>query len=314
MVYFTSKKIKGKKYLYAVHSVRLGDGKVTKLSKLVKSKEMTPELRVFFDLKEKELLGKESLENYKTDSVFTEDQIRKIESTRQEYKKILNRLTKNQLKDLFDRFTANFTYESNAIEGNSLTLKDVALVLFENKMVKGKDLREIYETRNSREVVELILKNRFRPTEQDIIKIHKMLVKDMGIQTGYKQIPNYLVGRKVETTPPEAVEKEMKELLDWAGREKIKHPLQKAALLHGKFEKIHPFDDGNGRVGRFLINVMLINAGYAPLIIRKSQRIAYLKALEDFDNGYTKNLERFILEKYKNTFNNFFQTYSKYLK
>jgi Fic family protein len=313
MVYFTSKKIKGKKYLYAVHSVRLGDGKVTKLSKLVKSKEMTPELRVFFDLKEKELLGKESLENYKTDSVFTEDQIRKIESTRQEYKKILNRLTKNQLKDLFDRFTANFTYESNAIEGNSLTLKDVALVLFENKMVKGKDLREIYETRNSREVVELILKNKLKPTEQDIIKMHKMLVKDMGIQTGYKKIPNYLVGRKVETTPPEAVEKEMGILLKWVGEEKTKHPLQKAALLHGKFEKIHPFDDGNGRVGRFLINVILINAGYAPLIIRKSQRIAYLKALEDFDNGYTKNLERFVLEKYKNTFNNFFQTYSKYL-
>ncbi|MFA6320208.1 MAG: Fic family protein, partial [archaeon] len=75
-----------------------------------------------------------------------------------------------------------------------------------------------------------------------------------------------------------------------------------------------PFDDGNGRVGRFLINVLLINEGYAPLIIRKSQRIAYMKALEDFDNGYTKNLERFMLDKYKNTFKNFFQIYAKYLK
>ena len=63
-----------------------------------------------------------------------------------------------------------------------------------------------------------------------------------------------------------------------------------------------------------LINVILINEGYAPLIIRKSQRIAYMKALEDFDNGYTKNLERFMLDKYKNTFKNFFQMYEKYLK
>jgi Fic family protein len=144
--------------------------------------------------------------------------------------------------------------------------------------------------------------------------MHKMLVKDMEIQEGYKKIPNYLVGRKVETTLPENVEKEMKVLLEWLKNETTMHPIQKAALLHGKFEKIHPFDDGNGRVGRFLINVILINEGYAPLIVRKSQRIAYLKALEDYDNGYTKNLERFMLEKYKNTFKNFFQIYSKYLK
>jgi Fic family protein len=144
--------------------------------------------------------------------------------------------------------------------------------------------------------------------------MHKLLVKDMGVQEGYKRIPNYVIGRKVETTLPEDVEKEMNDLIDWVKKEKSMHPIQKAALLHGRFEKIHPFDDGNGRVGRFLINVLLINEGYAPLIIRKSQRIAYMKALEDFDNGYTKNLERFLLDKYKNTFKNFFQIYVKYLK
>jgi len=103
-------------------------------------------------------------------------------------------------------------------------------------------------------------------------------------------------------------------LLGWYEKEGTMHPLKKAALFHGKFEMIHPFDDGNGRVGRFLLNVMLLNTGYAPVIIRKSQRVSYLKALEDFDNGYTTNLERFILEKYKNTFKNFFQVYVKYLQ
>jgi Fic family protein len=314
MVYFTEKKIKGKKYLYAVQSIRLRDGKVRKISKLVKSRTLTPELKDFFNTKEKELFGKESISSYKSDSIFTKEQMVKIESTRQEYKNILRKLTKPQLKDLFDRFTSNFTYESNAIEGNSLTLKDVVMVLFEGKVIEGKELREIYETRNSREVVELILKNKFKPVESDIIKMHKILVKDMEIHEGYKIIPNYLLGRRVETTAPENVSKEMSKLIEWLEKEKMLHPLQKAALFHGRFEKIHPFDDGNGRVGRFLINVILINEGYAPLIIRKSQRIAYMKALEDFDNGYTKNLERFMLEKYKNTFKNFFQVYSKYLK
>jgi len=313
MVYYFIKKISGKKYLYAVYSFRLAKGKAAKIFKRVNSKRKTPELLEYFSKKEIELRNKEILSTYKTDSVFTKEQFEKVEATRQNYKKILKKLTNSQLKDLFDRFTANFTYESNALEGNSLTLKDVALILFENKIIKGKDLREVYETRNSRNVVDLILKNKFKLIEKDIIKMHKMLVKDMEIQTGYKKIPNYIVGKKLETVPPENVEKEMKSLIEWFNNEKEMHPLKKVALFHGKFEQIHPFDDGNGRVGRFLINLILINEGYAPLIIRKTQRIAYLKSLEDFDNNYTKNLERLILEKYKNTFKNFFQVYTTYL-
>jgi Fic family protein len=314
MVYFAKKKINGKQYLYAIHSVRLSNGKISKIMKKVKNAEITKELQEFFDERQKNLLQNDALNKYKIDSIFTKEQIEKVEATKTDYKKILKKLSRAQKKDLLDRFTANFTYESNAIEGNSLTLKDVAMILFEGKVLEGKELREIFETRNSRKVVDLILANKFKVTENNIIKMHKMLVEDMGIKTGYKQIPNYLVGRKIETTPPEDVAKEMKELVKWFNEEKNIHPIKKAALLHGKFEKIHPFDDGNGRVGRFLINVTLINNGFAPLIIRKSQRIAYLKSLEDFDNNYTKNLERFLLDKYKNTFKNFFEVYTKYLK
>lgn len=208
----------------------------------------------------------------------------------------------------------NFTYESNAIEGNSLTLKDVAIVIFEKTMVKGKDLGEIYETRNSRDVVDLILKKRFKVSEKDTMRMHKLLVKDMGIATGYKKIPNYLFGRKTKTAPPEKVPQEMNALMDYYHDNEAKlHPLQLAAHLHGMFEKIHPFDDGNGRVGRFLINVILASKGYPPLIVRKTQRQAYFKCLEDFDNGYKTNIERFLLDRFKQTYKNFFSTYVKYL-
>lgn len=313
MAYFTEKRIKGKKYRYAVQSVRLENGKVVKIGRRTDKKAITPALREYFSKKENELRAEAALERFGTDGIFTREQIAKLEKTRREYKKIISKLTKKQLQDLFDRFTVNFTYESNALEGNSLTLKDVAIVLFEGKAPEGTDLREVYETRNSREVVSLILGKKFRAQEADIIKMHKILVKDMGIETGYKKIPNFLLGREVETAPPEKVGKEMKKLMDWFCGEKKMHPLQKAALFHGRFEKIHPFDDGNGRVGRFLINVALVNAGYAPLIIRKSQRTAYLKCLQDFDNGYTANLERFMLEKYKKTFEKFFGVYAKYI-
>ncbi len=313
MVYFSEKTIKGNKYLYAVESVRINK-KIKKIMKRVEKPAITRELIKFFDNKKNEIIKNEHLKKYKSDAVFSKEQMTKIDKTRANYKTILKKLSKAQKKDLFDRFTANFTYESNAIEGNSLTLKDVSLVLFENRVIKGKDLPEIYETRNSRKVVDLILSHKFRISEKDIIKMHRLLVKDMNISTGYKKIPNYLLWRKVKTAPPEKVHSEMKMLIDWFNEQKNIHPLQKAALFHGRFEKIHPFDDGNGRVGRFIVNVILVDSGYAPLIIRKMQRIAYFKALEDFDGGYTRNLERFMLEKYKKTFKNFFQIYIKYLK
>ncbi len=315
MVYVKEKVISGQKYYYLTKSIRLPDGRVKTIQKKLSDKNEPPaKYSEWFDAQEKMAFADWAVKAYRKNSVFTEEEIRKIEGMRVDYRKILRQLSNQQKKDLFDRFTANFTYESNAIEGNSLTLKDVAVVLFEKTAIKGKELREVYDTRNSRDVVDLILKKKFKVSEKDIIKMHKMLVRDMEIVTGYKKIPNFLIGRKTSTAPPEKVKEEMNKLLRHYERNSGKiHPLELAAQFHGVFERIHPFEDGNGRVGRFLINVILVNKGYPPLIIRKTQRIAYFKCLEDFDNGYKENLERFILEKFKDTYRKFFEVYVKYL-
>ena len=312
-MYFKNKTIKGKKYKYAVRSVRLPDGKIVSLEKIYKG-EAKKKIEKELDGKEKEYYMKYMLNNFKTDHILKKEEFRKIEEIRVDYRKILKKISKTSLKDLLDRFTANFTYESNALEGNSLTLKDVAILMFENVSIKGKDLREIYETRNSRKVIEMIIKNRFSVNHKDIIKMHKMLVKDIGVGVGYKKFPNEIVGKNIKTTPPEKVYEEMGNLIKWYNTEKLKtHPLEIAALFHGKFERIHPFEDGNGRVGRFLINVILIENKYPPLIIRKSQRLSYLGALEKFDNNHQDTLIRFILEKFKETYKKFFEIYIKYL-
>lgn len=141
-----------------------------------------------------------------------------------------------------------------------------------------------------------------------------MVVENTGVTLGYKQLPNFLLGRRVETTPPERVKEEMRELLEWYESNSKMHPLQRAALFHGKMEKIHPFEDGNGRVGRLLINLILLAEGYPPLIIRKTQRVSYFHALEAFDNGHPGNLVYFLIEKYKDTSEKFFKVYEKYLK
>ncbi len=314
MVSIKKKKIKGRLYKYASKSVRLPNGKIVTVEKILSGRKVdSKEIMDFLSKRENDVLVGYALGTFKTDSVFTQHEIQKIEEMRIAYKKIIRKLTKRQLQDLFDRFTVNFTYESNSLEGNSLTLKDVAIIIESNIVPKGRDLREIYDTRNSRRVIDMVLKKRFKINVNDVAKMHSILVKDMGIPRGFKKMPNYILGRNIKTTPPERVERELNDLLEWIIKNPEKlHPLHIVATSHGKFERIHPFEDGNGRVGRFLINLILANNGYPPLIIRKTQRLSYLNALQDFDSSRPEALERFILERYKETFRKFFEIYARY--
>ena len=279
-------------------------------------KTLDKKYKNYFIEKEAELNSKYAIRNFKTGLIFSKTEMQKLELTKIKYKNLIRRLSKEQVKDIFDRFTVNFTYNSNAIEGNSLTLKDVRIVINENSSVKGKDLREIYETRNSRKVVDLILNKKFDVSEKNIVKMHKMLMKDIDVRAGYKQLPNVIqsMGREIQTTKPENVKKEMDSLISWYyGNKNEIHPLELAVIFHGKFEKIHPFEDGNGRVGRFLINIILIKNGYPPIIIRKSVRNAYMSCLQAFDRSYEDKLKRFVIKKYKGTFEKFFEIYVKYV-
>src|SRR3989344_7722135 len=146
MVSIKEKLLSGKNYLYAEYSFRLPNGKIKKISKLIKSKEkaQTKEIKEYFLKKEVEAYQQFAIKYYKQDDVLTKQKIEKIEEFKVEYKQIIKSLSKKQFQDILDRFTVNFTYESNAIEGNSLTLKDVTLLLHENVSIKGKNLREIY--------------------------------------------------------------------------------------------------------------------------------------------------------------------------
>lgn len=317
MVSVKTKIIAGRKYKYAEYSFRLPDGSVKKLSKLVKSESeaKSTETASYFKEKETEAYQNYALSLYKTDVVFSKDTIMQIEAMRVEYRHILRKLTKAQLKDVIGRFTINFTYESNAIEGNSLTLKDVTFVIRENILPKGKDLREVYETRNTREANELLFRHGIKITIKDILSLHRTLVKETGVASGFKQVPNFLWMRNLETAPPEKVEEEMNALVNWYSESKGRlHPLKTAAEFHSRFERIHPFEDGNGRTGRILINAILLENRYPPLIIRKTTRRAYFSALEAYDGGYKLKFERFLLEKFKDTFNKFFKMYVRYLK
>lgn len=316
MVSIKKKKIGKKIYLYAEYSFRLPDGSIKKISKLVKSEaeKNSREVKDYFIKREITANRDFVISKYNAKNFLLEEEILQIEEAKVGYREIIKKLSKKQIKDILDRFTVNFTYESNALEGNSLTLKDVTLILGENIVPKNKDLREVYETKNTREAHDLLFNKKIKISKESIIHLHSILIKDTGVSIGFKKIPNYLLMRNVKTTPPEKVEEEIDKLIEWyhSSKENI-HPLKLAAEFHARFEKIHPFDDGNGRTGRILLNAILLEEEYPPIIIRKTTRIAYFAALEAFDKGYKPKLERFLIEKLKYTFRNFFQIYVKYL-
>lgn len=317
MAFISAKKIKGKNYYYLEASVRLYTG-VRKFSVYMKDYSLSQkEIPSLYEqqLKDKIIgaLARSATTYFTPNSIFTKQIIQKMETMKFGYKQILKKLTTKQYRDIIDRFTVNYTYESNAIEGNSLTLKDVTMLFHEKHVPRGINLRDIHETLNTRTALEKLFYHKIKIKEKDILHIHEILVKDTGVSFGYKKFPNFLLGRNVQTTPPENVAFEMQKLLSWYHSIEKMHPLQKAALFHARFEKIHPFEDGNGRVGRILLNAILLEHGYPPLIIRKTQRISYFSALAASDNYHYDKLFRFFIEKYKKTYQHFFEVYVKYL-
>jgi len=324
MVKLVIKILKGKKYAYLEEAIRIG-AEVRKISKYLGSEEKLTKkkLKEAQDIFGAELLNKKV--GLKTNFVKKNilnfeypldlEEVRKIETMNFKCKEIIKNLHPKNLEDLNKRFVANYVFESNALEGNSLTLRNVTEVVFENRISKGQDLREIYDAQNSYNIFLFLQKSQKKITPDFIIKIHSSMMKNIDDRLGYRKVPIMLLGKpNMQLSKPENVSKDMDHLLKWYEKnEYLIYPLELAFKFHAKFEKIHPFCDGNGRVGRFLLNYVLMRKGYFPIIIRKTTRNNYLKALDAADRDKWVVLMRFALKYYKETFRKFFEIYYQYV-
>ncbi|MBN3758061.1 Fic family protein [Paraburkholderia sp. Tr-20389] len=194
-------------------------------------------------------------------------------------------LPKHSLATLREKLALEWTYHSNAIEGNTLTLRETKVVL-EGITVGGKSLREHFEATNHRDAIlyveELVAKS--EPlSEWQIRNIHSLVLKgiDDGEAGRYRQENVVIAG--ASTTPPDFLHlpQEMASLVEWHVEAQGMHPIARAAELHTRFVKIHPFVDGNGRTARLLLNFQLMKAGYPPAIIRKEDRLADYDSLDE---------------------------------
>lgn len=218
-------------------------------------------------------------------------------------------IPEDALNRYMQKIKLDWNYHSNSIEGNSLTKSETKSLILHGITAKGKPMRDHLEVKGHNEALkklENIVHKDLKITESLIKEFHKLILAEPYSEDGveinpgeYKKLPNYLysvTGERVDFEPPKEVPRLMNELINWLNnhltppkRKKNKydlHPLLIACSFHSQFIKIHPFGDGNGRMARIIMNLILMQAGYVPTIIKLDDRDTYYNQLEisSFEN------------------------------
>lgn len=261
------RKKRGAEYFYLQHSFRR-DGRVV-TRELYLGKEIPRDVE---ELKAK-------LMHEPHEALF--EKLEKIRSSFQkEWKRIPESARERQLQEL----AIAFTYNTNAIEGSTITLEEARLIL-EDKVAPSKPLRDIRETESHAAVFMLMLKTKEKLSKRLLLKWHGDIFRETkpdiagcfrtyGVKVGSYVAPDW---RKVESL--------VKQLVTFVNTSDF-NPVEVAARAHYMFEKVHPFGDGNGRIGRLLMNYILWKNGYPMLIIEYKKRKSYYRALERTEEGF----------------------------
>ena len=193
-------------------------------------------------------------------------------------------LTTGEAERLAEEFAVGFTYNSNAIEGNTLTLRETDMVL-RGLTIGQKPLKDHLEVLGHKEAFDFIcdLVRKQAPLSESVIKqIHFLVLADKKDDRGvYRRVPVKIMGANHDPVQPYLIQPKIEELLE-SYRHSTEHIVPKLARFHVEFEAIHPFIDGNGRTGRLLVNLELMKAGYPPIDIKFKDRFAYYKAFDDY--------------------------------
>ena len=298
MVSIVTKKINGNEYLYLVHSIRKKNKVIQKTIKYIGKKRPIPKEE--FTCMELSYENKDWILNEMCDKLsYTKHEDLKVASNN--YKKYFLTLSKTAKEKEEEKFLGKFIANSNALEGSTLTAKETTDFLFNDIVPLHHSKKELYMATNMLEAWNYIKSNYKKfPTHKDLKELHERVNRNIETEDSlgkYKKVQNYI--GDIHTTSFLFVEEKMEQLLQW-----IKDAFRKindfevAFQSHAQFEIIHPFIDGNGRVGRILINWILLHKNLQPLAIPIKKKAEYIIALENSRREKVEAISEFCFKSY----------------
>lgn len=302
MVYIYKKTIGNKVYYYLRASQRKGDKIIVKdivylgstLTEVKKALENLPKqkdqirktYKTIHNFLEVNHFAEKAAEQKLKQDVFLEEQLIPIEACALHYRTVFQHRPKITQREILKNFIIEFAFNTTAIEGNTIKLNQARSLLQDGSTPSNKTVREIHDLQNTEKVFFELVNTKEEISHEFIIKTHESLMEHIDPRKGYRTEDARVIKANFKATPAPYVKTDMDLLLKWFSEEKKKlHPLALAILFHHKFEKIHPFMDGNGRTGRMLMNYILLTEKYPPLVIRTKKRTLYLQALREADKG-----------------------------
>jgi len=219
---------------------------------------------------------------------LSDDEAEKLQDIKEVYNRWYGKLNPTDRRKHVEDFLVRFTYNSNAIEGNRLTLRETSMILTENIIPAGTTPNDYNEAINSKECYQYLKEYRGEFNQTFLLKIHELLTKntDCEIVGAYRDHDVQILGS--EWLPPshELVKGEMEKIYHWyyAAKKRF-HPVELGSILHNKLVRAHPFSDGNGRTSRVVMNWVLIKNDFPAFYIELSDKINYYRAIEEGDNG-----------------------------
>jgi Fic family protein len=218
-------------------------------------------------------------------AIMAKGQAEKVDSLNKRMKLEFSEMSATERQNFDEKFMNDYIFNTNSIEGSTLTKDETYFVTHENQGVEGKKLKDIYMARNLMNAAKFLDAYDGKFSLSLIRKLH-MLVQEniqpreeLGL---FKKRQNYITGTDFLPTPPNFVPRRMGGLMRWYGKNvKVCHPFELAAIFHIKFVSIHPFPDGNGRTARLLHNFILKKHGILPIIYRTETKQKYYSALRN---------------------------------
>lgn len=203
------------------------------------------------------------------------------------------------VKQLRDYYRIGLTYSSNALEGNTLTEAETKVIIEDGLTIGGKSLREHFEVIGHAKAYDHIYSLTGKPlSEDDVLQLHSLFFRQIGPENAGLYRKRNVIITGTDYIPPDyrEIPQLMKKYIEGLNAQaKGLHMLERASDMHAEFEAIHPFIDGNGRIGRLLLSIETLKNGYCPVIIPPIRRAEYITALQKTNKGDQGTLRRFIL-------------------